>query len=153
MKDSDILRLEQLEETIRPFRTVMDTQKPRGGWVRTMREALGMTNVQLARRLGRKAPQTIEDMQENEVTETIKLRTLRELADALGCRLVYALVPTKPLDEMRRDQAQRVAAQLLRTASHSMKMEDQGVSATEKERELQSQIRRLLSGNPRKLWD
>lgn len=153
MKDSDILRLEQLEETIRPFRAVTDTQKPRGGWVRTMREALGMTNVQLARRLGRKAPQTIEDMQENEVTETIKLRTLRELADALGCRLVYALVPTKPLDEMRRDQAQRVAAQLLRTASHSMKMEDQGVSATEKERELQSQIRRLLSGNPRKLWD
>jgi predicted DNA-binding mobile mystery protein A len=153
MKDNDILRLEQLEETVRPFRVVMDTQKPRGGWVRTMREALGMTNVQLARRLGRKAPQTIEDMQEYEVTETIKLRTLRELADALGCRLVYALVPTKPLDEMRRDQAQRVAARLLRTASHSMKMEDQGVSAPEEESELQRQIRRLLSGNPKKLWD
>lgn len=153
MKDNDILRLEQLEETIRPFRAVIDTQKPRGGWVRAMREALGMTNVQLAKRLGRKAPQTIEDMQEYEVTETIKLRTLRELANALGCRLVYALVPAKPLDEMRRDQARRVAARLLRTASHSMRMEDQGVSTTEEERELERQIRRLLSGNPKKLWD
>ena len=153
MKENDILRLEQLEETIRPFRAVMDTQKPRGGWVRTMREALGMTNVQLAKRLGRKAPQTIEDMQEYEVTETIKLRTLRELANALGCRLVYALVPAKPLDEMRRDQARRVAARLLKAASHSMRMEDQGVSATEEERELERQIRRLLSGNPKKLWD
>lgn len=112
-----------------------------------------MTNVQLARRLGRKAPQTIEDMQEYEVTETIKLRTLRELADALGCRLVYALVPTKSFDEMRRDQAQRVAARLLKTASHSMRMEDQGVSAKEEERELERQVRRLLSGNPKKLWD
>ncbi len=153
MKEKDILRLRQMEEVLGPFRKLMNTQKPRSGWVRSIREALGMTNVQLARRLGRKAPQTVEDMQENEITETIKLRTLRELADALDCRLVYALVPVKPLDEIRHDRARVLATRLLRTVSHSMKLENQGVSAQEEERQLERQIQKLLSGSPKKLWD
>lgn len=153
MKEKDILRLQQMEEVLSPFRKLIDTEKPRSGWVRALRETLGMTNVQLARRLGRKAPQTIEAMQENEITETIKLRTLRELADALGCRLVYALVPIKPLDEMRHDRARVLATELLRTVSHSMKMENQGVSEKEEARQLERQIQKLLSGNPKHLWD
>jgi len=153
MKEKDILRLRQMEEVLGPFRKLMNIQKPRSGWVRSIREALGMTNVQLARRLGRKAPQTVEDMQENEITETIKLRTLRELADALDCRLVYALVPVKPLDEIRHDRARVLATRLLRTVSHSMKLENQGVSAQEEERQLERQIQKLLSGSPKNLWD
>jgi len=152
MKDKDILRLEQLEESIAPFRAVAKSQLPTGGWVRAIREALGMTNVQLAKKLG-KVPQTIEDMQEYEGAGTIKLQTLRELASALECRFVYALVPDKPLNEMRRDRATKVARRQLKNVAHSMNLEDQAVTENEESRELERLVEKLLSGNPKKIWE
>ena len=153
MKDKDVLRLQQVEEAVRSFRKLLDAPTHSGGWVRAIREALGMTNVQLARRLKLKAPQTIEDMQTYEASGTIKLQTLRKLAEALGCRVVYAVVPPKPLDEMRRDRAHAIARRQLQHVSHSMKLEAQGVSPEEEERQLELLIQELLAGNPKKLWE
>ena len=73
-KDKDALRLRQLEETIQPYRDLGDARRPSGGWVRAVREGLGMTNVQLTKRLKKRAPQSIEDMQKSELTETIQLK-------------------------------------------------------------------------------
>ena len=111
-----------------------------------------MTNVQLARRLD-KVPQTIEDIQKSEVNGTVQLKTLRELAEALGCQVVYALVPAKPLLQMRSDRAREKALRSLRAISHSMKLEDQGVSQKEEKRQLEILIQRLLAGNPKQLWE
>ena len=152
MKDLDLLRLEQVEDLVRFFRPLLTSQPPRTGWVRAIREALGITNVQLAKRLN-KRPQTIEDMQKYEAHGTIKLQTLRELADALGCRLVYAIVPPKPLAEMRRDRALTLARYQMENVSHTMKLEAQGVSPAEEEKELQRLMTKLLMGNPKHLWD
>lgn len=153
MKEQDLLRLQQLEQTVQPYRKFIDAPTPSGGWVRAIREALGMTNVQLAKRLKKRAPQTIEDMQKSEVTGTIQLQTLRKLAEALGCRVVYAVVPPKPLPEMRRDRARAVARRRLQPVSHSMKLEAQGVSPKEEEGQLELLIQKLLAGNPKQLWD
>lgn len=153
MKDTDVLRIQQLEDVVKPFRSALETAPPVGGWVRATREALGMTGAQLARRLGRKASQTIEDMQQSEVSGTIKLETLRELADSMGCRLVYALVPVKPLDQLRKDRAAEVARKTLKRTSHSMKLEAQGIGSKEEERALARQVDKLLAGNPKRLWE
>lgn len=152
MKDKDLLRLKQTEESIVPFRALLNKDIPRRGWIRAIQEALGVTNVQLAKRLKLK-PQTIEDMQHYEVSGTIKLQTLRKLAEALDCRVVYAVVPPKPLDAMRRDRAQEIASRQLRHVAHSMKLEDQGISETEEQRVLDRLIEELLNGNPKKLWE
>jgi len=151
MKDKDIMRLEQVEESLAPFRMVMGIQVPRGGWVKAIQGALGMTNVQLARRM-RKVPQTIEDMQQYEAAGTIKLKTLRELAEALDCQLVYSLVPKKTLDEIRIEQARKIARTQLKITSHSMELENQGVGPDVEERQLQRLVAKLLAGNPKKLW-
>jgi len=152
MNDKDYLRLQQIEETIRPFRALVDTQPPRRGWIRAIQQALGVTNRQLAKRL-RLKPQTIEDMQEYEAKETIKLTTLRKLAQALDCRLVYAVVPNKPLEEMRLEQARNVARRQLKPVAHSMSLEAQGVSDADQKSELDRLVQKLLAGNPRKLWE
>ena len=152
MKDKDLLRLRQLEETLKPFRRLVMASPPHGGWIRAIREALGMTNVQLASR-AEKEPQTIEDIQNSEANGTIKLKTLRELAEALGCQIVYAVVPLKPLTEMQRDRAREIARGRLRSISHSMKLEDQGVTPKEEARQLEMLTQRLLAGNPKKLWE
>src|SRR5258708_9177548 len=152
MKDKVLLRIRQLEDTLRPFRRVARAAIPNGGWIRAIREGLGMTKVQLGRRT-HKAPQTIEDIQKSEANGTIQLNTLRELAEALNCTVVYALVPNKPLTQMLRDRAQEKAQSRLRTISHSMRLEDQGVGPREEARQLEILAQRLLAGSPKKLWE
>ena len=144
--------MQQTEELLRPFRQVAEIAKPRRGWVRSIQEALGVTNVQLAKKLNLK-PQTIEDMQGYEVSETIKIQTLRKLADALGCRLIYAIVPAKPLEDMRLDRAREVARRQLQHVSHSMRLESQGVPDSEEAKEFDRLVKDLLTGNPKKLWE
>ena len=153
MKDKDFLRIDQVEEMLKPYRKLVILQPPSRGWVRAIKEALGMTNKQLANRVGVKAPQSVEDMQGYEMRGTIKLQTLRKLADALDCHFVYALVPRKPLQEIRRERAGLVARRSLKRVSHSMKLEDQGIRKKFEESELNRRIERLLAGNPKALWD
>src|SRR5262249_22145827 len=115
MKDKDYLRIQQMEEALRPFRLVVDV--PRRGGVWAIQNALGMSNRQLAKRLGLKQ-QSIEDMQEDEAKGTIKLQTLRKLARALDCRVVYALVPNEPIEQIRKRQALEVAKRQLKPVAH-----------------------------------
>ena len=153
MKEKDSLKIEQLEQMVRPYRKLLDLPRPRLGWVRGIREALGMSSPQLARRMGIRAAQSVEDMQKDELSGAIKLQTLGKLARALDCEIVYALVPRKPLEETRRDQAALVAKRLIRRVSHSMSLEDQAVSREAEQKELERRIERLLAGNPKALWD
>lgn len=83
---------------------------PAAGWIRTVRESLGMTTRQLGRRMG-VAHTSVAGLEHGEVAGTLKLDTLRRAADALDCDLVYALVPRRPLTETVWTQARRKAAE------------------------------------------
>lgn len=152
MKDNDYLRIQQIEETLQPFRQLGDVRPPRRGWIRAIQDALGVSNRQLAKRL-RLKHQTIEDMQEDEAKGTIKLQTLRKLAQALDCRLLYVVVPNKPLEQIRKDQALKVAQRQLKRVAHSMSLEAQGVSEAEQKGEIDRLVQKLLTGSPRMLWE
>lgn len=128
-------------------------RRPRLGWVRAIREALGMSAPQLARRMRIKAAQSVEDMQKDEVSGTIKLQTLVKLANALECDVVYALIPRKPIQDIRREQAVTVARNHISRISHSMSLEDQAVSSEAEQAEFNRRVEKLLYGNPKKLWD
>lgn len=111
-----------------------------------------MTNKQFAKRLQRK-PQTVLDLQKREAAQTIQLNTLRELAEAMDCELVYAIVPRQPLDQMIGERAGALARRTLRRTGHSMELERQGLGVREQERALEREIERVLSGSRRKLWE
>lgn len=110
-----------------------------------------MTTGQLAARVG-VTQQAIVEFEKNEAREKITLESLDKLALALGCRLVYAVVPDKPLAEMRRDRALALADALQKSAEHSMKLEVQGVSENEAKRQRKLLAEALLRDSPRKLW-
>lgn len=152
MKASKGLPVQQLEGRLQSYRPMLESSRPAGGWIRAIREALGMTQRQLAKRVGRK-PQTILDLQAREATQTIQLNTLREIAEAMDCELVYAIVPRKPLDEILEERARLVAGQTLRRTGHSMELERQGLGAPEQERAMEREVERLLTGSRRKLWE
>src|ERR671914_403124 len=92
---------------------------PVRGWIKAIREALGMTTAQLARRMGIRQPSVVA-LEQSEVKGTIELATLRRAAEALDCTLVYALIPNKPLEATVRERARAFARRRLRPVEHSM---------------------------------
>jgi hypothetical protein len=66
---------------------------------------------------------------------------------------VYALVPENgSVDALRERRALALAEALLQPADHSMKLEAQGVTGPERERQHRLLADTLLNGSPRKLW-
>src|SRR5437660_8273409 len=95
---------EHLDERLKDFGSVARYSPPVRGWIRAIREALGLTTQQVARRLGIKQPSAVA-LEQSEAKGSIELATLRRVADALGCTLVYAFVPKKSLEETVRARA------------------------------------------------
>jgi predicted DNA-binding mobile mystery protein A len=122
---------------------------PARGWIKAVREALGMTTAQLAKRLGIRQPSVVA-LEQSEAKGTMELATLRRVAEALDCTLVYALVPKKPLEDIVRDRARAFARQRLEPIEHSMSLENQTVSAQDVEIQLDEIVRET---NPRLFWD
>ena len=148
-KKSGLKRM-QLADALRVYPTPEVAVPPRDGWVRAIREALEMTQAQLATRVGI-SRQSVQDLEKAEAACRITLDSLDRLARAMGCRLVYSLVPESgTLDDVRERRAQSLAEALLKPTDHSMKLEAQGVSSIERQRQLL--VEALLRESPRKLW-
>lgn len=152
VKKASLKRL-QLTDALRPLAGARNAQMPPGGWLRPVREALGITQAQLARRLNI-SRQSVQDFEHAEAEGRITLESLNRLARALDCRLVYAVIPENgSLDDIRTRQAEAVADRLLKPTGHSMKLEAQGVSDRERKRQRKLLIESLLRESPRKLWE
>lgn len=126
--------------------------RPPKGWIRAIRDALGMTARQLGARLGVSQPR-IAALEKAEVDETATLGSLRRAAEALNCRLVYAIVPDEPLATMIRRQAALKADEQLRRVSHTMRLENQGLTPNDEQRQRELLVTELLGGNLNRLWD
>src|SRR5271165_3015750 len=116
----------RLDQRFQELGAVMRYTAPARGWIKAVREALGMTTAQLARRLGIRQPSVIA-LEQSESKGTIELATLRRAAEALDCTLVYALVPNRPLEVIVGDRARALARRRREPVEHSMLLEDQKV--------------------------
>lgn len=125
---------------------------PHMGWVKAIREALGLTAGQLAARMG-VVQSRLSTIEKAEVTGATTIKTLRETAQAMGCTFVYAIVPTKPLDDLLRDQATRKADQELVRLHHTMRLENQALTQEDLIAERARLVAELLSGKLSRVWD
>ena len=139
-----------LDKRLNGLRPTDHMASPPKGWVRAIRDALGMSGAQLARRMGI-TPQSLNGLEQSEASETIRLETLRKAAAALDCQLVYALVPNKPLEDMVAERARAKALEAIGGVSHSMAMEDQKVLGDDLEERIQIFISETL--RDRDLWE
>jgi predicted DNA-binding mobile mystery protein A len=121
---------------------------PPKGWIRAIRDALGMSGVQLAKRL-KVSPQTVEAMEKSEAAGTIQLNTLKRAAEALDCTLVYALIPRTSLENTVKNRARQIANAALARVSHTMKLEDQDTGDENLEARIEDYIRHIKD---RDLW-
>jgi predicted DNA-binding mobile mystery protein A len=93
---------------------------------------------------------SLVQLEQSEAKGTIELRTLRRVAEALDCTVVYALVPNKPLETMVRDGARAFARKRREYVEHTMLLENQKVASKNLEAQLDEIIREK---NPRLFWD
>src|SRR5476649_1562920 len=112
---------EQLDKRFSKLRPLAQTTRPSRGWIRAIREALGMTTGQLAKRLGVQQPRVIE-LERGEADGNITVKSLERAAKALGCRLVYTFVPEKPLADTIRQRASVIAERQLASVEHTMRL-------------------------------
>ena len=145
------LQTQQMDALLETWRTAQLSARPRSGWVRAIRESLGMSAAAFARRLGM-TPVGVRKLESAEASDAITLASLRKLAQALDCELQYALVPRNSLLQQVRDRAEMVARERLRPIAHSMALEDQAVQGPQNKLQLEVAIKDLIEGSRRELW-
>jgi len=142
------LRLRQLERALEPFRRAKESPRPQRGWIRAIREATGIPLRQVAEKLG-KSPSLVIYLEKSETNYRISLGHLRDAAEALGCQLVYALVPKSgSVQQLAEKDLRAKAADNVRAVEHSMALEDQAVGRVEEK--IEEETHRLLKRGERK---
>src|SRR5262245_37446305 len=142
-----------LDDKFKRLRTssaVLRDSTPRGGWLRAIRMALGMSERAFARRL-RVSYGAVQEIERNERSGKATLETLRRTAEALDADLVYAIVPRRRIRETIAARARQIAKERIAPISHSMAMENQALSPAQTARQIQ-ELAKQLEGKTRDLW-
>ena len=142
---------QQLDTTLARLKAT-NTLVPVKGWIRAIREALGMSGKQLAQRLKVSQPR-IPRLEQDELTGSVTIKTMQQVAEALDCTFVYALVPRTTLEDAVRSQARKVAQERIERVAHSMLLEAQSLSTEEQHTSLETAIDELVREMPKELWD
>jgi len=146
------LTLSQLDRSVEALRTSNLPSIPRGGWIRAIRKAIGMTSEQLAKRL-QVTRQAVNDAERREAANEMTLAQLRRFAAALDCEFVYALVPRRPLRDVVERRAEMLANAEVAKVSHSMALEAQGTDQILVSEHVEQVKRHLLAQRWSRLWD
>lgn len=145
------LKLEQVQCQLDAYAPLLKLHRPRRGWLKLVREALGRTERQQAARVGISGP-ALHKSEAAEADERITLGQLRRLADGLDCELVYALVPRRPLPEVIQQRAHCIAAAEVYGVAYSMSLEGQRPSELTLRRQVQRRTEELLLSRWSALW-
>jgi predicted DNA-binding mobile mystery protein A len=111
-----------------------------------------MTMAQFAKRLGVSQPRVVE-LERGEVEGNLTLKSLERAAEALGCRLVYLLVPEQPLAATIRRRALALAERQVASVEQTMRLEAQEVGDSEQRQDARNQAVERLLRHPARLWD
>ena len=141
----------QLDKRLNIMRSSSFARPPRG-WVKAIREALGMTTRQLAQRIGVVQSRAV-DIEKAEITGSITLESLERAARALDCELVYALVPRKPLETVIEERAANLAKSRVNAVRHSMALENQSLDEAEEREQIRRLAKQLADESGSKIWE
>ena len=121
------LRLKQLAESLKPFERARAVLRPRRGWLRAVREATGLSLSQVGRAI-KATPQLVASLEKSEERSRITLHSLEMAAEAMGCKLVYAIIPKfGTIVDLADERNRRDAERDIRAVEHTMALENQAV--------------------------
>jgi predicted DNA-binding mobile mystery protein A len=148
------LTIRQLDNQLKEWQAVGKKYgKPRAGWIKTLRVALSMSAEQFAERLGLTRGR-INQLENAEIHNSVTLRTLKDAANALGCELIYAIVPkgSSTLEEIIKKRAEEIAKERVARVAHSMSLEEQTVDVDTLKFQKDELAKRLMEHLNKKFW-
>ena len=143
----------QYQEKVNAVATKMqDIKTPPEGWLCTARKALGMSAAQLARRRG-VTRAAISNIEKSELNGRVTFKTLQGMAEAMGCRLVYAIIPENDVEKMLAAHAKKKAMKMVEEANKHMELEGQALSEEQIAFEVERLQTELLKDMPANFWN
>lgn len=153
MRQNTAIVRRQLDTRFAKLRPLVHfASKPPAGWIRAIRQGLGMNAAQLADRMQVSQPRIIA-MEHSEAMGAVTLKTLQRAAEALNCTLVYALVPKEPLEQVVHNRALNVAAERIANVEHTMRLENQPTSAESQDQRVREVAETLVERASSTLWN
>ncbi|MGJ8530407.1 mobile mystery protein A [Maritalea sp.] len=131
---------------------LVGVSKPKEGWIATMRKALGMSAPELARRTGVTKP-AIYQAERKERAGGISIQHMEKLAEAMGGRFVYAIVPMDSVKDVLNAQAHKAAEHTVKRASAHMALEKQSLTPRQIKDEIERLAEELLRDRPSDFWE
>jgi predicted DNA-binding mobile mystery protein A len=146
------IQRQQLDHQLSSGLSLKSVHRPRRGWIKAVREALGMSSQQLAEYLKTDKAAVLR-LEDREVKGTATLESLDRAAKAMGCKLVYAIVPEEgSLEKLVDQKARKAALQILDPVTHSMSLEEQEVDERISKSQLNSLAKELKEKLDPSLW-
>ena len=119
------LQIQQLNGKMLAYASVQKVVPPPTGWIKAIRNAIGMSMLQLGNRLSI-TKQSVQDIERREKDGSITIKALREAARALDMQLIYGFVPKDgSLELLIERKAKELATQIVMRTNNTMKLEDQ----------------------------
>lgn len=146
------LRRRQLDRLFAGPVKLKDVPDFKRGYIREIRDSLGLTSTQLAIRLGVSQPAVVR-LENSEKQGSISLNSLKKIAEAVDCNLVYALVPKRSLEETLASQAKLAAEKLVGRVDHSMALEAQSTSKAEIQKQIDEVAGELMRNLDKRIWE
>ncbi len=126
---------------------------PPEGWLRTVRSALGMSGAEVAKRLGVTRAR-VTKAEHAELTGGITLKSMQAMAEAMGCRFVYAVIPSSGrIDDIITAQARKKALSLVGTTNTHMALENQKLPDDKISLEVERLTREIALERPSDFWN
>lgn len=136
-------------------KAVADVAVPQEGWVKTVRKALNMSVAQLAKRL-EVTRAYIYKAENAEQSGGLTLKKMNQIANAMDCRFVYAIVPWMPpytIEEMVSIKAKKMTAEIVKKTNTNMALEAQALSLEDLEKEIDRVAEEILRDKPSDIWN
>ena len=147
------LQIQQLNNKMLAFDSLQKITPPPTGWIKAVRTAIGMSQLQLGNRLSI-TKQSVQDIERREKEGSVTIKALREIARALDMKLVYGLIPNDgSLEAMIERKAKELATQIVLRTSNNMKLEDQENTKQRIEKAIQERAVAIKNEMPKTLWD
>jgi predicted DNA-binding mobile mystery protein A len=132
--------------------SVASLRVPPEGWLRTARNALGMSGADVAKKMGVTRAR-VTQAEHAELTGGITLKSMQATAEAMGCRFVYAIIPPSGrVEDIIMAQAHKKAITLVGKASKHMALENQALSNDKLAQEVERLTREIAQELPPDFW-
>lgn len=122
------------------------------GWIKLLREALGMSTTQLAKRVGIDQSR-ISRLENAEIDGDLKLSSLKKIAEGLNMRFVYGFIPQSSLEDLVKEQAQKIAQKRMERVNHTIRLKDQELTMQEKAKAFDDLVLKILVEDSKDFWD